>query len=118
MFVNLVEIDIQVREHRGSDSLALTDEAEEDVLGAHVVVLEANRLFPGHRQHFSDPVGEIVVHAFSSIPLPGNRSLRSRHPGPPAPLLTRSFSHMPPGAHRTPRAEDRVRPPVQDGPSA
>ena len=63
LFVDLVEIDVQVREHRSSYSLALTDEAEEDVFGAHVVVLEANRLFSGHRQHFSDPVGEVVIHA-------------------------------------------------------
>ena len=69
LFVNLVEIDAQVREHRRSDSFALTDEAEENVFGAHVIVLEADGLFSGHRKHFSNSVGEIVIHALSLLSL-------------------------------------------------
>ena len=103
LFVNLVEIDIQVCEHGSSYSFALTDEAQEDVLGAHIVVLEADGFFPGHRQHFSDTVGKVVVHTMESLTPPwANQSVRSRHPGPPAPLSTRSFSRTPPGVRRTP----------------
>ena len=61
--MNLVEIDVQVREYGRGYAFPLTDEAQKDVLGAHIIMLEADRLLPRHRQHFSDTVGEVVVHA-------------------------------------------------------
>ena len=38
------EVGAQLHEHLGGDALALADEAEEDVLGADVVVAELQRL--------------------------------------------------------------------------
>ena len=38
------QVGAQLHEHLGGDALALTDEAEEDVLGADVVVAELQRL--------------------------------------------------------------------------
>ena len=60
--VDLLQIDVQVGEHGRGDALALADQAEEDVLGADVVVLEADRLLARHRQDLPNPVGEVVVH--------------------------------------------------------
>src|SRR5690606_16330819 len=61
-FVDLLEVDVQVHEDRRGHPLALPDEAEQDVLRAHVVVLESDRLFPRHREHLADPVREVVIH--------------------------------------------------------
>ncbi len=46
----------------GRDALALEDEAEEDVLGADVVVVEHLRLFLGEDDHPAGPVGKALEH--------------------------------------------------------
>jgi len=66
--VNLIEVDVQVGEYRGCDSLPLADEPEEDVLGPDVVVLEADRLLARHRQDLTNTVGEVVVHLVFGVP--------------------------------------------------
>jgi hypothetical protein len=42
---NLVELDAEVGEHFGGYALAFADEAEEEVLGAYVVVVKAEGFF-------------------------------------------------------------------------
>ena len=44
---HLGQLDAQVREHLGCDAVALADEAEQQVLRADVVVIEALSLFLG-----------------------------------------------------------------------
>ena len=44
---DLLEVDAEALEHAGGDALALADEAEQQVLGADVVVVEAARLVDG-----------------------------------------------------------------------
>ena len=47
----------------GGDTLALVDEAEEDVLGTDVVVVEQARFFLRKNDHSAGPVGETFKHA-------------------------------------------------------
>ena len=65
--VDLVEIDVEIREHRGRDALALANQTEQNVLGADVVVLEANRLLARHRKNLPHSVGKVVVHDPSGL---------------------------------------------------
>ena len=44
---HLVEVDAQALEHAGGDALALADQAQQQVLGADVVVAQAARLVDG-----------------------------------------------------------------------
>ena len=55
---HLGRIDAQVREHAGRNALALTDEAEQEVLRADVVVVELTRLFEGELDHALRARGE------------------------------------------------------------
>ena len=57
---HLVELDAHVGEHLGRDALALADEAEQQVLGADVVVVEALRFFLREREDLAGPLGEFV----------------------------------------------------------
>ena len=57
---DLVELDAQVAEHLRRDAFALADQAEQQVLGADVVVVEALRLFLRKLQDFARPLGEFV----------------------------------------------------------
>ena len=57
-----LEGDVQGLEGLGGDALALVDEAEQDVLGADVVVVEHPRLFLGEDHDPSGSVGEAFEH--------------------------------------------------------
>ena len=52
------QVGAQLHEHLGGDALALTDEAEEDVLGADVVVAELQRLAQRQLEDLLGPGGE------------------------------------------------------------
>ena len=52
-------------ERLGGDALALVDEAEQDVLGADVVVVEHPGLFLGQDDDPASPVGEPLEHLHS-----------------------------------------------------
>ena len=60
---NLAEVDVEVLEYVGGDAGALFDQAQEDVLGADVLVVEALRLLVGKLHHLASPVCESLVHA-------------------------------------------------------
>ena len=64
-----LEGDAERLEGLGGDSLALVDEAEQDVLGADVVVVEQARFFLGQHHDSSSPVGESLEHRFPSLGL-------------------------------------------------
>ncbi len=57
-----VEVDSEALEAAGGDALALVDQAEQDVLGTDVVVVEEARFLL--RQHYNParPVGELLEH--------------------------------------------------------
>ena len=57
---NLVQLDAQVGQHLGSNPIALADEAEQNVLGANVVVVEPVSLFLRKRQDAARPLGELI----------------------------------------------------------
>ena len=65
---DLAQVDVQVLEDVGGDARAFLDEAEEDVLGADVLVVEALRLLVGELHHLAGPVRESFIHEFAFSP--------------------------------------------------
>ena len=61
LLLNLFEIDVEIGQDRGGDALAFADQAEQDVLGADVLVMQAGRFFTGHLQNFPNSIREIVA---------------------------------------------------------
>jgi hypothetical protein len=59
--------DAERLERLGGDALTLVDEAEQDVLGTDVVVVEQARLFLGQHDHPTGPVGESFEHLDASL---------------------------------------------------
>ena len=57
---DLVQLDAEVGEHLRGDAIALAHEAQQQVLGADVVVVEALGLFLREREHPPRPLGELV----------------------------------------------------------
>ena len=57
---DLGELDVHVLEHARGDALALANEAEEQVLGTDVVVVEALGLILREGEDLARPVGELV----------------------------------------------------------
>ena len=59
-----LERDAERLERLGRDALALVDQAEQDVLGADVVVVEQARFFLRQDDHSAGPVGEAFEHGW------------------------------------------------------
>ncbi len=59
--------DAQALQSLGRDSLTLVDEAEQDVLGADVVVVEHAGLFLGQHDHTTRPVGKPLEHICAPV---------------------------------------------------
>ena len=58
LLADAVEVGAELDQHLGGDALALADEAEQDVLGADVVVAELQRLAQGELEHLLGARGE------------------------------------------------------------
>ena len=84
--VNLAQIHPEIHQHRGGDAFPLPDQAEQHMLGPHIVVLQSDGFVPGHREHLAHPIREIVVH-LSSWPrvVMGRGRSWSRSRGVPCP---------------------------------
>ena len=61
LLLDVVQLDAEVLEHRRCDALTLADQAEQDVLGPHVFVVETRGLLASHREDFPHPLGEVVA---------------------------------------------------------
>ena len=57
---DLAQLDAEVGQDLGGDAIALADEAQEQVLRADVVVVEALRFFLGQRQDAARSLGKLV----------------------------------------------------------
>ena len=66
---NLLQLGSELLQHLGGDSLALTDQAEEDVLGPDVVVAELECLTQAELEHLLCPGGERNVAGRGLLPL-------------------------------------------------
>ena len=73
LLADAVEIEPEVVEHRRGDALALADDAEQQVLGADVVVLQPRRFLARQVDDLADPFRELVVHGVSRPPRPRER---------------------------------------------
>ena len=65
---DLPQVDVEVLQDVGGDAAALLDQAEQDVLGADVLVVEALGLLVGQLHHLASTVGESFIHAVDSDP--------------------------------------------------
>ena len=65
LVTNGLERDVHALERLGSNTLALVDEAKQDVLGADVVVVEHARFFLRQHHNPSSPVGKSLEHRHS-----------------------------------------------------
>ena len=74
-----LERDAERLERLGRDALALVDQAEQDVLGADVVVVEQARLFLRQHDHSSGSIGE----AFEHLSTASRKHIRRADPGAP-----------------------------------
>ena len=59
---DLAQVDVQVLQHVGADAAAFLDQAEQDVLGADVLVVEALGLLVGQGHHLAGAVREAFEH--------------------------------------------------------
>ena len=59
-----LDVDVEILENTSSHTVALTEKAEEDVLGPDVAVIQGLRLFPGEGENLLDPwrVGDVPDH--------------------------------------------------------
>ena len=78
LLADALERDAEGLERLGGDALTLVDQAQEDVLGADVVVVEHPGLFLGQDDHAAGSVGEPFEHLLHSprpagpaLPFPG-----------------------------------------------
>ena len=60
---DLAEVDVEVFEDVGGDAGAFLDQAEEDVLGADVLVVEALGLLVGQLHHLAGAIREAFIHS-------------------------------------------------------
>jgi hypothetical protein len=58
-----VELEIQAPQHVGGHAFALADDAEQEMFGPDVVMLEPARFVPGQEQDLAHSLGKTVVHA-------------------------------------------------------
>ena len=61
LLLDVVQLDVEVLEHRRCDALALANQAKQNMLGPHVFVVEPRGLLAGHRKDFPHPLGEVVA---------------------------------------------------------
>ena len=64
---DLAQIDVQILQHVGRHAAAFLDQAQQDVLGADVFVIEPLRLLVGQLHDLSRTVGESFVHANDTL---------------------------------------------------
>ena len=75
---HLLDGDVEALEHAGGETLFFAEQAEQDVLGADVVVLEGAGLVLGQHDHLSGSLGEAFEHAAAFLPFRASRL----HPEP------------------------------------
>src|SRR6185503_12699475 len=68
LLLNLFEIDVEIGQDGGGNPLALANQAEQDVLGADVLVVQTRCFLPRHLQDFPHAISEVVaVHLFARL---------------------------------------------------
>ena len=59
---DLAQVDVEVFQDIGGDARPFLDQAQEDVFGADVLVVEALRLLIGELHHLASSVGKAFIH--------------------------------------------------------
>ena len=81
---NVVEIHVEVLQHRRRNALTLADQAEQDMLGAHILVMQTCRFLACHRENLPHPLGEVVA-VHRPLRVVGKRIIRRRRLRSPIP---------------------------------
>src|SRR3989442_3758432 len=68
--LDFLEVDVEVGEDRGGDALAFADQAQQDVLGPDVLVMQAGGFLPRHLQNLAHPIPEVVAVHLPPRPTP------------------------------------------------
>jgi len=93
---DLPQVDVEVLEHVGGDAAPLLDEAEENVLGADVLVVEPLGLLVGQLHHLASPVCKTLVH--EEVPSSLGRTATCQTGKPPPSVLCQRKPYAKPGA--------------------
>src|SRR5437016_3432906 len=64
---NLFQVDVEVCQHGRGDTLTFPNQAQQDVLGSHVLVVQARGLLPRQPEYPAHTIGEVVAVHPSSI---------------------------------------------------
>ena len=78
---DLAQVDVEVLEDVGGDAGAFLDQAQQDVLGADVLVVEALGLLVGQLHHLAGPVGKAFIHCLGISGCPGRACRGQAHRG-------------------------------------
>ena len=68
LVADLPQVDVQILQDVGGDAASLLDQAEQDVFGADVLVVEALGLLVRQLHHLASTIGEAFIHAVDSDP--------------------------------------------------
>ena len=91
---DLAEVDVEVLQDVGGDARAFLDQAEQDVLGADVFVVEALGLLVGQLHHLAGTIGKSFVHrrdSMSGCGRPSGRILRESLTNQPEAVQVRNL---------------------------
>src|SRR5262249_15052020 len=89
------QVDVEVLQDVGRDPGAFLDQAQEDVLGADVLVVEALRLLIGQLHHLACPICKTFIHFQPSPRLPTSEVDHCRPPFGRGMIHDRSLSTLP-----------------------
>jgi hypothetical protein len=73
------QVDVEVLQDIGRHAGTFFDQAQKDMLGADILVVEALRLLIGELHHLASPVGKAFIH-FLPSPTPGRLARSGRRP--------------------------------------
>src|ERR1700737_979145 len=59
---DLLQIDVKILQNIGAHTGPLADQPQQDMFGANMLVVKAQRLLVGQLHHFSSPDGKLRVH--------------------------------------------------------
>ncbi len=61
LLLDVVQLDAEVLEHLCGDSFTFANQSEQNVLGAHVFVVQSRSFLAGHREDLAYALGEVVA---------------------------------------------------------
>ncbi len=60
LLLNLLEVDVEIRQHGRGNAFAFADQSQQDMLGPHVLVVQPRSFLPRHLEDLAHPIREVV----------------------------------------------------------